>query len=75
MDVIITFAEVNYQKLPPAKLISTYQIRGTKLHFMLARLLGFTHLVIEGDSLVIEEDSLVIEGGYYYPRNACLLFV
>ena len=28
------------QKLPPAKLISPYQIRGTKLHFML-RLIGF----------------------------------
>ena len=26
---------------PQAKLISTYQIRGTKLHFTLARLLGF----------------------------------
>ena len=26
---------------PQAKLISTYQIRGTKLHFKLARLLGF----------------------------------
>ena len=29
------------KKLPPAKLTSTYQTRTTKLHFTLARLLGF----------------------------------
>ena len=28
--------------IPPAKLICTYQIRGTKLHFTLPKLLGFT---------------------------------
>ena len=33
---------VGPEATPPPKLISTYQIRGNKLHFMLARLLGFT---------------------------------
>ena len=36
------------QKLPPAKLINTYQIRVTKLHFTLASFtIGFTHIGIE----------------------------
>ena len=54
---------VGPEAIPPAELISTYQIRGTKLHFMLARLLGFMLGNRGGDksktSLLLPKESML----------------
>ena len=49
--------ENGHQHIAPAKPISTYLIRATKLHFTLARLLGYTLGIVT----------------LFYPKNVCLL--